>query len=66
MSYPNLVRRNKQFYCRIWISEDLRPHFRRSEIKKSLKTSDCKNARTLVKALVYRAKRVFMLIRSAC
>jgi len=64
MSYPYLVRRNNHYYCRIWIPEDLKPHFNCCEIKRSLKTSNCNTARTLVKALVYRAERVFMLIRS--
>ena len=64
MSYPYLIRRNNNYYCRIWIPEDLKPHFNCCEIKRSLKTSNCNNARSLVKALVYRAERVFMLIRS--
>jgi integrase len=64
MSYPYLVRRNNHYYCRIWIPEDLKSHFNCCEIKRSLKTSNCNNARTLVKALVYRAERIFMLIRS--
>jgi len=61
MSYPYLIRRNNHYYCRIWIPEDLKPHFTCCEIKRSLKTTNCNNARTLVKALVYNAERVFML-----
>lgn len=64
MIYPYLVCRNKHFYFRIWIPEDLRPFFKRSEIKKSLKTTNCIRAKNLVKALVYHTERIFTPIRS--
>lgn len=64
MSLPYLVSRNGHFYFRAWIPIDIRIHFNRKEIWKSLKTTYLKHAKTLAKDLAARADKLFMVIRT--
>ena len=61
MEYLSKV--NGYWYFRIRIPQDLRRVFPSGELKKSLKTTSFKNAKSLVKVYCYRAERLFTHVR---
>ncbi len=59
-----LLNRYNVFYFRISIPQDLRPYFRKREIKRSLKTSNRKEALRLAKGLAFRIESAFQELRT--
>lgn len=62
MSY--ISKRNSYYHFRLWVPEDIRHHFNRKEITKSLKTKSFHQANILVKPLLFKIETIFMQIRS--
>jgi len=58
-----LLKRRKTYYCRVWVPVELRQLVGRRELKKSLKTSDRKEARTAASLLVHKAETAFLRLR---
>jgi hypothetical protein len=59
-----LFKRNKTYYCRIWIPMDMRKHFSgRRDIKKSLKTHDAMAAKTAALSFYRSMESFFMGVR---
>ena len=58
-----LLRRGKTFYCRIWIPIELRDIIGRKELKKSLRTTDRKDAKAAASFLVHQAETGFLRLR---
>lgn len=59
-----ILKRDKYFYVRIWVPLDVRAILRRSELKKSLRTSNRSEARVLASGLLHKAETIFMQVRS--
>lgn len=59
-----LLKRVKNFYVRIWVPLDVRSIFKRTELKKSLRTGSRSDARVLASGLLHKAETIFMRIRS--
>jgi len=65
LSYlSHLICRNDHYYYRVAVPVDLRPIFPTCEIKKSLKTTNPKTAKTLARAMEYKVQQTFALIRA--
>jgi hypothetical protein len=64
MPGKHLTRCNGHFYYRIKIPVDLKKHFPSSILKKSLKTTDAKNARCMAVSIEYKIHQTFTLIRT--
>jgi hypothetical protein len=62
MSY--IIKRNSYYHFRLWVPEDIRHHFKRKEITKSLRTKSFHQANILVKPLLFKLETIFMQIRS--
>lgn len=58
-----LLRRGKNYYCRVWVPLELRRLLGRKELKKSLKTSDRKEAKAAASFLVHKAETAFLRLR---
>lgn len=59
-----LIRRSKVYYLRLWVPLDLRSTFNRKEMKKSLKTTDRREAKAVASALIHKAETTFIRIRA--
>lgn len=59
-----ILKRNNYFYFRIWIPLELRLHFKKKEICKSLKTDNYKNAKVMASKLLFTTERLFLHLRS--
>lgn len=59
-----LLKRGATYYCRVWVPLDMRELIGRRELKKSLKTSDRKEAKTAATALLHRAETTFLRLRT--
>ena len=59
-----LAKKNKMYYLRIRIPQDVKQYFPTPEIKRSLHTQLYKQANTLTRLFVADTERVFMMIRS--
>lgn len=65
MSYPtHLIKVNNRFYYKVKVPVDLQNHFPCTFIKKSLKTPDLREAKTLLVAMEYSTHRSFTLLRT--
>lgn len=65
MSLPaHLIRYNKRYYYQAKVPVDLRQHFACTFIKKSLKTADLHQAKTMLIAMEYHIHRSFTLLRT--
>lgn len=65
MSYPShLICYNNHFYYRAKVPIDLKQHFSCTFIKKSLKTTDLSEAKTMLVAMEYNIHRAFTLLRT--
>lgn len=65
MSFPkHLICYNNHFYYQAKVPVDLKHHFSRTFIKKSLKTSDLREARTMLVAMEYMIHKAFTMIRT--
>lgn len=60
----HLLQRNGTFYFRVRIPADLKHHFQRNELKKSLRTKSLTSARRMVKLWGGRTEHIFTLMRS--
>ena len=58
-----LLRRGKLYYCRLFVPLELREIIGRAELKKSLRTSDRKEAKAAAAALVHKAETAFVRMR---
>lgn len=58
-----LLRRGKNYYCRIWVPLELRNIIGRAEFKKSLGTSSRADAKTAAVALTHKAETAFFRLR---
>ena len=58
------LKKNKVYYLRIRIPQDVKQYFPTPEIKRSLHTQLYKQANTLTRLFVADTERVFMMIRS--
>jgi hypothetical protein len=56
--------RNSIYFYRTDIPSDLKHYFHSTEIKQSLKTKDCKNAKALAVSLEYRVQQTFCMLRT--
>lgn len=59
-----LLRRGKNYYARVHVPSDMIRFFGRTELKKSLKTTDRKEAKAAATALQYRAQTTFLRMRT--
>lgn len=59
-----LMRRSKVYYLRLWVPQDLRSTFNRKELKKSLKTTDRREAKAVASSLIHKAETTFIRIRA--
>lgn len=59
-----VVKIKENYYFRIWIPQDLQHHFPYLEIKRSLRTKNTNNARSLARIWSSKAENVFMTLRS--
>lgn len=65
LSYPtHLITINKHFYFRICVPADLKHFFPTPVIQKSLKTTNLKNAKSLLLATEYCVQKAFTLLRT--
>ena len=65
MLYPtHLIKINNRFYYKIKVPVDLKHHFPCTFIKKSLKTSDLRAAKTMMVAMEYNIHRSYALLRT--
>ena len=65
MSYPShLIKVNNRFYSKVKVPVDLQNHFPCTFIKKSLRTPDLREAKTMLAAMEYNTHRSFTLLRS--
>lgn len=65
MSYPtHLIKVNSRYYYKIKVPVDLQHYFPRLFVKKSLKTSDLREAKTMLAAMEYSTHRSFTLLRT--
>jgi hypothetical protein len=58
-----LFKREKTFYCRLWVPLDLRDLTKCAEIKRSLKTTDKKQAKIACASFESKANRLFFMLR---
>lgn len=64
MISSHLFKRNKTYYFRLYLPQDIAPYFSRNEIWKSLKTKNYKSAKTTILKLLYSTERLFLHLRS--
>lgn len=65
MSYPtHLICYKGHYYYQAKVPVDLKQYFKRTFIKKSLKTSDLREAKTMLAAMEYNIHRCFTLLRT--
>lgn len=58
-----LLRRGKTYYCRVWVPLDLRERLGRSELKKSLQTSNRQSAKVAEAGLLHKTELAFSRLR---
>lgn len=59
-----LLKRGKNYYCRLWVPDDLRERIGKKELKKSLKTTTKSEARVAAVALESKASTAFFRMRA--
>ncbi len=64
MRTPYLVQRGNQFYFQLRLPADVQENFSCTHLKKSLKTTDKRQAVTKIKVLSFGIERVFFMISS--
>ena len=64
MRTPYLVQRGNQYYFQLRLPADVQPYFRCTQLKKTLKTTDKRQAATKIKVLSSGIERAFFMIRS--
>lgn len=65
MSFPpHLIQVNSRYYFKVKVPVDLLHHFPRTFIKKSLRTSDLREAKTMLAAMEYNTHKNFTLLRT--
>lgn len=64
MRFSSLVQRGNLYYFQCRVPADIRQYFPGTQLRKSLKTTNCKQALTLVKTLVAKTERLFFMART--
>jgi hypothetical protein len=55
---------NRTYYFRLRVPKDLVPYLGTKQLRKSLKTSDFANAKSLVRGFLFATEKLFITIRS--
>lgn len=58
-----LLKRGKNYYCRLWVPIDLRGRVGRTELRKSLRTTDRQSARLAAVQLIHKTELAFSRLR---
>lgn len=64
MRVPYLVQRGNQFYFQLRLPVDVQEHFQCTQLKKSLKTTDRRQAATKIKVISAEIEKAFFMIRT--